>query len=112
VNDRTRKSVIALPGHRVVDRAVPLRRLYALRSPAKGSGSKMISIRPVPRATAFLELTKGSFNSIIVGPSRLQVQFREAVRLAEEVPVRWLSYPPGLGRLPEVRERILRDVGR
>jgi hypothetical protein len=61
---------------------------------------------------AFVSLTQNTFNSILLGPDRLRVQFDVASRLAQRVPVNTLSYPKGLGRLSEVRERVLGDIDR
>jgi hypothetical protein len=111
VNDRTRKMVIQLEEPDVVSEPLELAAIYVLRVPAKTSKATRTTIRTLSARRAFVELTKASFNSLLVDAERLSRQFRLATSLATQVPVRTLSYPKGLAGLPDVRRAILRDLG-
>jgi hypothetical protein len=53
---------------------------------------------------------KNTFNYRITAAPRLQRQFTEAARLAVALPVRRLSHPRDIGRLPAVRDAIILDA--
>ncbi len=87
-----------------------LRAIYALAPPVENSRGDRITIRPFSPRRAVLELLKNTFNAVIVEPARLRRQFDLAARLASRIPVKSLSFPRRLARLPAVREAILSDV--
>ena len=90
----------------------PLRTLYLLRRPVTRNVTSRVTIRTIPQANAFVEITRNTFNSMLVDPVRLRGQFRFASDLAARVPVRSLTYPPGFEHLPDVVDRLLQDSSR
>jgi hypothetical protein len=112
MNSFTPKLVIPLgrDGGMCWSGAAPLRAIYVLTRPLKRSRSDRIAIRPLSPRRAVLELLRNTFNNIIVEPDRLRRQLDLAARLARKIPVRSLSFPRRLQRLPAVREAILSDL--
>jgi hypothetical protein len=113
MNRFTGKRVIPLggDGRRFSRRAMPLEALYVLAPPSERAGSGRIAIRPLSPRRAFVELVRNTFNTLVVEPARLERQLDLAAGLASRVPVRSLSIPRSLVRLPEVREAIRADLG-
>jgi hypothetical protein len=93
-------------------RADPVRldRLYVLQ--VSHAATRRVSIRGVSERRGFLELTRNTFNPVVVTPARLQRQFKAASILASSLSVKTISYPRDLERLGAVREAILRDLDR
>jgi hypothetical protein len=93
-------------------RADPVRldRLYVLQVSDAPTGR--VSIRGVSERRALLELTRNTFNPVVVTPPRLRRQFQAASTLASTLPVKTVSYPRDLGRIAAVREAILCDLER
>ena len=112
VNDRTRKMVVPLGNKEVSSGPVPLAAMFALARPIRGSDVTRVTIRRMSQRASFIELTKNSFNSLVVDSDRLRVQFETVASLAGRVPVFRLSYPAGLAHLPSVHDAILRAAGR
>lgn len=110
MNNLTPKLVIPLDRLQSCRIAAPLNAIYVLTPPPASSRRTGISIRRLSPRRAFLALTKNTFNVAVVGPDRLRRQFLLATRLARKVPVKSLSYPRILTRLPEVRESIRSDL--
>ncbi len=110
MNRLTPKLVIPLDARQTVRAAAPVRAIYVLRDPAAPSRSQTVRIRPLSQRGAFHELIKNTFNHLIVEPDRLKCQFVLATRLAARVPVKSLSYPRALERLPDVRQAVLADL--
>jgi len=112
MNSETSKMVIPLDqnGKMYRQEPLPLRAIYVLTAPPRSSSIPRISIRSLSRRRAFVELLKGTFNTIVVEPARLERQFDLATRLAARVPIRSLSYPRDLRRISQVRESILREL--
>jgi hypothetical protein len=108
MNEGTNKQVIALRGGCVAP--VPLRAIYVLAPPYETRRQRRIQIEPLPPREAFLALVANTFNYRIVHSRRLQRQVSETAQLLRAVPVKKLSYPRFLARLPEVREAILADI--
>jgi hypothetical protein len=90
--------------------ATPLKAIYVLTPPTGGSRSHRITIRLLSPRRAFVELLKNTFNTVVVDPARLRRQFDLAARLVGKVPVKSVSFPRRLARLPAVRETILAEV--
>jgi hypothetical protein len=110
VSSITPKSIIRLRREQWRSEASPLAALYVLRP--GGGRTGRVSIRtPTPR-TAFLELTRNTFNPLPAGPERLRRQLELASTVANEVPVRSVTYPRDIDRLAAVRSAILRDLER
>jgi len=112
MNSKTSKMVIPLDRNGKIYRQepLPLRAIYVLTPPPRSSRIPRISIRSLSPRRAFIEMLKGTFNTIVVEPARLERQFDLATRLAARVPVRSLSYPRDLRRISQVRESILREL--
>ena len=112
MNSGTSKMVIPLDrnGKMYRQEPLPLRAIYVLTPPPRSSRIPRISIRSLSPRRAFIEMLKGTFNTIVMEPARLERQFDLATRLAARVPVRSLSYPRDLRRISQVRESILREL--
>lgn len=111
MNATTSKHVIPLEAARRCRTPVPLRALYVLTAPEAMRGKRRVRIESLTVREAFFELVRGTFNRYIDDAARLQRQFAETTMLLNAVPVRKLSYPRSLARLPDVRELILADSG-
>jgi hypothetical protein len=110
MNPDTEKLILPLEPSRRCHGPVPVKAIYALASPDKTSQKQGITIEPLSSRDGFLKLIENTFNYRLVDPARLGRQFTENTRLANTTPVRMLSYPRVLSRLPQVREAILRDL--
>ncbi|MBI4588188.1 MAG: hypothetical protein HY725_05075 [Candidatus Rokubacteria bacterium] len=112
MNADTRKLVIPLGCRLSAKAATPLGAIYVLRPETRRPRGDRIAIRPLSPRRAVLELIANTFNAAITEPDRLARQFRLVTRLASGVPVRSLSYPRDLARLPAVLEAIRSDLSR
>jgi hypothetical protein len=110
MNPFTRKIILPLSGEYVCETPVPLRAVYAIAAPRKGVRKQTIRIEPLSPREAFFELVKNTFNSRVVDAERLARQFVESAGLVGAAPVKRLSYPRDLDRLPAVREAVLCDL--
>jgi hypothetical protein len=110
MNPQTSKLVIPLGPHQAAQAAVPLRTIYVLRPPTRGSQSTRVTIRTLSQRRACMELIASTFNLVVVEPTRLKRQFDLAARIARRIPVKSLTYPRSLASLPAVRRAILTDV--
>jgi hypothetical protein len=109
MNTLTRKMILPLGQQYTCSTPVSLRTIYALAEPRSVFRKQGIRIRPLSRREAFMELVKNTFNAQILDSDRLKRQFAQARRLVSAVPVRSLSHPRDLSRLPAVRDEILID---
>ena len=111
MNNDTSKLVIPLGPDEMVspEGTFPLKAIYVLTPPAKSRGSG-ISITSLSPRRAFVALIKNTFNAVVVDPERLKRQFTLASRLAARVPIKSLSYPRAVGRLPAVCEAVRSDL--
>ncbi len=110
MNPRTRKQIIPLNPVQSSHAPVPLRAMYVLRPPSRRRRSNRITIRRLPQRLAMLQLITNTFNRMIVDPGRLSRQFDQAGRLTRTLPIKALSYPRTLSRLPAVLEAIQSDL--
>jgi hypothetical protein len=110
MNNLTPKLIIPLDSHQSYSTAIPLKAIYVLAPPRASSRGRNISIRRLSPRRALIAFLKNTFNPVIVEPDRLKHQFFLATRLAIKVPVKSLSYPRTLARLPAVREAIRWDL--
>jgi len=112
MNHHTPKLVIPLGQNETASpqSALPLKAIYVLTPPSSRSRSHRITIRTLSARRAFVELVKNTFNTVIDEPGRLRRQFVLATRLAARVPLKSLSYPRTLARLPAVREAVRSDL--
>lgn len=109
MNPVTRKLIIPLIAEQTCAEAVHLRAIYILAGPEEMRSRRSVQIEPIVAREAFFALAGNTFNSLIDDPARLQRQVIETARFLQGAPVRKLSYPRLLARLPEVREAILTD---
>lgn len=111
MNNQTPKLVIPLDENEVVspEGALPLKAIYVLKPPVD-TGSPRITIRLLSARRAFVELTKNTFNAVVVAPERLKRQFALVSQLAARVPVKSLSFARILTQLPLVQKVILSDL--
>lgn len=112
MNPQTSKLVIPVPPGMSVRAARPLRVIYVLRPPTPSIRGGRITIRSLPQRRACLELIANTFNPVVVERNRLRRQFGLAARLAAGVPLKSLSYPRDLSRLPDVLEAVRTDLSR
>ncbi len=112
MNPLTPKLVIPLAeeGNGYCREPSPLKAIYVLDAPPRHPQKERTTIRPFSPRRAFVELVRSTFNPLVVDPPRLRRQFDLAALLAREIPVRSLSFPRRLARLPAVREAILADL--
>ncbi|TAL11935.1 MAG: hypothetical protein EPO02_03050 [Nitrospirae bacterium] len=110
MNPTTRKLVIPLAPQQSSHAAVPLRAIYMLRPPGAGVPRKRATIAPLSQHRACLDLLANTFNPVIVNPDRLTRQFKLASRIAAAVPIKSLSYPKDLSRLPATVDAIQADL--
>jgi hypothetical protein len=108
LNNGTSKQVLPLASGRVCRRKVPLAALYVLGDPQ--ARSRSITIEPLPAGDALLAVIGHSFNTIVLDRERLANQFVLGTRLAQRVPIKRLSYPRSLARLPDVCDAVLQDA--
>jgi len=111
MNNQTSKLVIPLGHNETVSPkgTFPLKAIYVLTPPAKLRRSR-ITMRLLSPRRAFVELLRNTFNAVIVDPERLKCQFDLASRLAASVPIKTLSYPRTLARLPAVQDAVRSDL--
>jgi len=89
----------------------PIRCIYLPERRYKEIAGTGIEINPVSPRDATIELIRYSFAASIVEVMGLeQRRFDFFTRMAKQVPVRRISYPSGLEKLPYVREAILEDL--
>ena len=112
MNNCTPKMVIPLEGNgrAPIKKTAPLRSVYILAPPPVRSHRRDVVIRNLSRRNACIQLLRNTFNTVVTEPDRLRRQFDLASRIAGAVPVKMLSYPRSLDRLPEVREAVYSDL--
>lgn len=110
MNPHTRKLVIPLGPSLSHCHPAPLKAIFVLRGRPARSRSKGISIKTLSRRRAFLELMANSFNTVIKEPERIRRQFDLVARLTAAIPIKSLSYPRSLARLPEVVQAVRENL--
>lgn len=92
----------------MVQRAdVPLRAFFILPTPDERLAADRIEVRAVGRADVFCELVKSTYVCDLDGASRLRRNFVVNSRIASVTPGFSLRYPPGIDRVPAVRDAII-----
>lgn len=109
LNPKTQKQIIPLNDSQVCSEAMPLAAIYVLALPNKAQDNG-VRITSLTQREAFVRLLENTFNRVIFDPDRLRRHFDAAQALANVMPIRKLSYPRSLERLPLVREAILSDL--
>jgi hypothetical protein len=109
MNSETEKLVLPLsPNLRHVGGA-PLRALYVLSAPLDVRRQQPIQLTSLSTRETFVELVRGTFNSVLTGPDRLARQYTQCLGFASQVVARRISHPRVVSSLPAVREAILSD---
>ena len=109
MNSVTRKQIIPLTREQTCAHPVTLRAIYVLTGPGEMRRQRRVRIEPIVAREAFLALAGNTFNSLIADSARLHRHVIETARFLRGVPVKKLSFPRLLARLPEVRDAILTD---
>ena len=109
MNAVTHKQIIPLTREQTCAHPVTLRAIYVLTGPDEMRRQRGVRIEPIIAREAFLALVGNTFNSLIDDSARLRRQIVETAGFLDAVPVKRLSFPRLLARLPEVREAILTD---
>lgn len=112
MNSGTAKLVLPLDAAGAGDGPALLRAIYVLADPATQRRTRRVCIQAATGRSAFLEIVRAAFNLSVVDRARLSNQFRTAVQLVAEVPIRRLSYPRAVSQLPAVCGAVLEDLGR
>jgi hypothetical protein len=110
MNPDTQKLILPLRAEQGCSTAMPLAAIYTLAAPHEVSRKSPIEIAPLSPRDSFLELVKNTFNYRLVNAQRLERQFVAGAHIATSMPVRQLSYPRVLRRLPEVRDAVIADL--
>jgi hypothetical protein len=106
MNPYTRKLIIPLGDSQYCPTPQPLKAIFVLRPPHRGTQPRRVTIRRLTPSQTHLALHTNTFNFRITEPARLLRLFSLAARVAAAVPAKSLSYPRDLNRLPEVVEAI------
>ncbi len=109
MNTQTTKLLVPLAPGRTCVAPVPLAAIYELVPPRGLPGPQPVEVTAVAGRDAALAIVQAAFNQRFVTRARLTRQFAAATSLAERVPVRRLSYPRVLARLPEVVGAVVAD---
>jgi hypothetical protein len=112
MNPYTKKLIIPLDPELSCAIPAPLKAIFVLRGRPAKSRSKSISIRPLSRRRAFLDLIAHTFNSVVKDPERIKRQFALNTKLTATIPIKSLSYPRNLTRLPEVVNAIIKNMSK
>jgi len=112
LNDGTSKQILPLADGQAYRSAAPLAALYVLGEPGSAPHRSAVGIEvtPLSAGAAFLELVRNSFNTAVLDRGRLARWFRFASRVTAAVPLRRLTYPRSLSKLPAVCEAVLADL--
>ncbi len=110
MNGVTTKLVIPLNDAHVHAGAVPLGAIYDVALPAGKPGSQKLALTPLSRRHAAMALVRSGFNQRYVNRDRLSRQFAASVAVAEQIPVKTLSYPRVLKSLPQVVQAVAQDA--
>jgi len=110
MNHLTSKLIIPLDRSQTSAEAVPLKAMYVLNPPGEVIPGDQIAIRPLSGAETVIEIIKNTYNTVVTEPERLRRQLSFATQIANQVPVKLLSYPRKLELLPAVRKAILADL--
>ena len=112
MNGGTDKRILTLQERSTCASTVELGAIYSLVSPREACRTTGVRIEPLSCREAFVALVRATFNRRVVGQDRMARQFSAMATLADRVPVKRLSYPRVLDRLPDVRAAVLADLER
>jgi hypothetical protein len=106
----SRKLAIPLDEPQTAAEALPLQAIYVVRPSRPPSPVKRVTIRALRQRRAFLCMIANVCNPIAREPERLARLFHVATRLCARLPVKSLSFPRDLSRLPTVVDAIRADL--
>jgi hypothetical protein len=107
MNPDTGKLIVPLDESRTWAEPVPLAAMYVISSPQEGCRQSGVTGQALSPRETVIELLKGTFNSRVVGASRVQRHFTLTARLAELLPVKRLTYPRHVECLKDVQDMVL-----
>jgi hypothetical protein len=110
MNPFTQKLIIPLGQEQICHISMPLQAFFVIRPPKPGLQGKRVTIRTISKRRACLGLIANTFNAKVTEPDRQTRLLAWASRLANRIPVKSLSYPRDLARLPEVVAAIKRSL--
>lgn len=110
MNTGAKKRILSLETRHGYGRPVALGAIYAIVPPTEARGYRDVRIETMTGRASALALIQGTFNRKVVNAARLARQFSASTMLAERLPVKRLSYPRVLAKLPEVVAAIVCDV--
>jgi hypothetical protein len=110
MNAETDKLILPLDVRRRCDRPVPLHTIYALAAPRDACRLPHVRIDALTSREAFIALMAGTFNRQHVSRGRSARQFGIMTGLTARVPIKRLTYPRSIERLPDVRAAVLADL--
>jgi len=111
MHNLTPKLIIPLDDQHYCRTPIPLKAIYVLAPPGRNSKGFRVTKRKLEKRKGMLTLITHTFNTRIKDPQRLMRQFAFASDLVNRLPIKSLSYPRSLSRLPEVVAAIRKDVG-
>lgn len=110
MNPDTQKLILPLDDGRTSAAAVALGATYVVAPPREAGRGEDVRIDPLTPRDALIEVVKATFNRRLVNADRLARQFEMAARVSTLVPIKRLTYPRALDRLPQVRDAVLLDA--
>jgi hypothetical protein len=110
MNPFTQKFILQLKSSQYADSRKPLKALYVLRSAHASHAVKRSIVRRITGRRAILAILANTFNARIRTPDRLARQFRHAAQVCATIPIKSLSRPFDLQRLPEAVEAVCSDL--
>nr|HEV7954947.1 hypothetical protein [Candidatus Acidoferrales bacterium] len=110
MNSATSKLVLPLDREKVWESPITLSAIYALSPPQALPDSQEVDFEPLASRQAFLEVSRNTFNYVILDCDRAGRQIKETARIVNTVPVKWLLHPRSLEALPSVRQAIIKDL--
>jgi hypothetical protein len=102
--------VLPLDREKVWESPITLSAIYALSPPQALPDSQEVDFEPLASRQAFLEVSRNTFNYVILDCDRAGRQIKETARIVNTVPVKWLLHPRSLEALPSVRQAIIKDL--
>ena len=109
MNPLTNKAIVEVPGVEAKGHPLMLKRIYVLSHPDHPSNQRF-SIERVNGSGRLKSLLANVFNPFDESRERLSSQLIQFSCLAEEVPIKSLTYPRRLSSLPQVMDMIHSDL--
>lgn len=110
LNPMTNKRAYDLEPGRLTGAPVPLAAVFALPSPDERESARAVKVDRLSAPQLFRVLLENSFNPYVEDSRRLERHFAFVAAIAAGSRGFALSYPNGLGHLPEIRHAVLGAV--